>query len=202
MNIRWIVLCLLCIGGDYGVRAQVMTVHIEDFPSPGTITADTVYYSIDRQLRWSDFTGRVRPASPSAALSLPGFSYDATTREKKDSITIGIRVQVYFVRSGSWVRPGQQTPYNLSHEQLHFDIAKLAAEAFKDSLRRMPLDPEYYGSEIHFLYWDFWRKMTNMQEQFDQETAHGKNPPAESAWRKKISDALLLDSSRDLLRDE
>jgi hypothetical protein len=202
MRIRWIVLSLLWIGCDYGVRGQVITVHIRDYPLPGTVTPDTIYYGFDRKLQWSDFTGKVRPASPSAALSLPGFSYDATTREKKDSIWISINVQVYFVRSGSWVRPGQQNPYNLSHEQIHFDIAKVAAEGFKDSLRRMSLDTEYYASEIHFLYWDFWRKMTRLQEQFDGQTAHGRDPHAEAAWKKKISDALLSSSNQDLLRDE
>jgi hypothetical protein len=193
---------MLCIGCDYPVHGQVIEVHIRDFPLPGTVVSDTVYYSSSRKLQWDDFTGRVRSASPSAALSLPGFSYDAATREKKDSIVIRINVQVYFVRSGSWVRPGQQSAYNLSHEQIHFDIAKVAAEGFKDSLRRMSLDPEYYASEIHFLYWDFWRKMTRLQELFDEETAHGRNQAAENAWQRKINDALLSGSGQDLLRDE
>jgi hypothetical protein len=141
-------------------------------------------------LQWTDFTGKVRAESPSAALSFTGFSYTATARTQPDTIFLKIYLQVYFVKDGSWVRPGGNSIYALSHEQLHFDIAKLAEEQFKDSLKFTTFDPEYYPIDIHFLYWKIWGKMNDMQEKFDQETDHGSNHTMQARWEKKIRNAL------------
>lgn len=173
--------------------SQVIKVTTQEYPLPGTLTDDTLYYSFIRKLRWSDFTGKVRSASPSAALTFTGFSYHATTITKKDTIYIDIYLQVYFVRSGSWVRHEEKNSYALAHEQTHFDIAKLAAEEFKDSLHLKPFSPEYHEIEIHFLYWDYWRKMHDTQESFDEETRHGSNRMQEAIWERKIKNALKPD---------
>lgn len=173
------------------MHAQEVYVHISYIPPPGTLSADTLYYSYSRKLKWSDFKGTPRQASNSAALSFTGFSYDATTIKKRDTVIVNLSMQVYFDREGSWVRRGGQNSYALSHEQLHFDIAKLAALAFRDSLLSTNFSFEYYPIEIHMLYWDCWRNMNVMQDAFDTQTRHGMDHGAEAAWEKRINRALL-----------
>lgn len=188
---RWLILVALFL--LYGEAwSQVVSITTQEFPPPGTITKDTVYYSSERKLQWDDFTGKVRGGSPSAALSFTGFSYDAFTKTESDTIQVKIYLRTYFVRDGSWVRPGEKNTYALSHEQLHFDIAKLAEEQFKDSLHLKTFDPQYYPIDIHFLYWDFWRKMNDMQEKFDDETNNGTNHSMEARWENKIRNALKV----------
>jgi hypothetical protein len=173
------------------VHGQVLLVHVREFPPPGTLTADTLYYARDRPLRWSDFLGRPRPGSPSAALSFTGFSYDASSVQKADTILVTLYLQVYFDRDGSWVRTDDKNAYALSHEQLHFDIAKVAEQGFRDSVLSKRFSPQYYPIEIHFLYWDCWRKMNQMQQEFDAETRHGQDRLKEAEWEKRINHQLL-----------
>lgn len=168
-----------------------------EYPPPGTTTSDTVYYSPDRKLAWDDFKGTVRKESSSEAVTFTGFSYDATALKLKDSIFVHIYMQIYFDRIGSWVRQENKNAYALAHEQQHFDIAKIMADAFKDTLLSSTFSPEYYDSEIHFLYWDYWRKMTTMEQLFDDETHHGINQAKEAYWSEKVRKALLSNSNPD-----
>jgi hypothetical protein len=192
---RWIIILSLFITLTMPVNGQPVHVDIREWPPPGTLTADTLYYSFRRPLQWSDFLGTPRPGSPSAALSFTGFSYDAAVLQRSDSIVVTLYLQVYFDRIGSWVRPGERNNYALSHEQLHFDIAKVAEEGFIDSVLTRQFSPTYYGIEIHFLYWDIWRKMNDMQQQFDADTRHGGDHLREQQWEQKIR--RLLPSNSD-----
>jgi len=175
-------------------EAQVVRVTVTESPPPGTVTPDTVYYAKDRPLQWSDFTGRARPQSNSAALSFSGFSYDATVSVKPDTIHVHLYLQTYFVRSGSWVRPGEASPYALSHEQIHFNIARLAAVAFRNAVLTDTLTPGYYPVEIKMLFLDYWRKMSEMQKAFDDDTGHGTDHQAEASWQERVIQKLLSDS--------
>ena len=190
----WLPLTILCITLSLVTPAQVVRVTVTESPRPGTLTPDTVYYAKDRPLQWSDFTGRVRKQSSSAALSFSGFAYDASVSEKPDTIHVRLYLQTYFVRSGSWVRPGEANPYALSHEQIHFNIARLSAIDFRNAVLRDTLTPGYYPVEIKMLFLDYWRKMSEMQKAFDDETRHGTDHEAEALWQQKITKKLLSDS--------
>lgn len=194
---RYILTYLLCIMCYSTVESQPVIVKVSEFPPPGTVTQDTVYYSGNRKLTWDDFKGKVRLGSLSIANTFTGFSYNATALHKHDTFHLHVYLQIYFDRRGSWVRQNQKTDYALSHEQLHFDIVKLIANQFRDTLLRSKFSPTYYDSEIYFLYWDYWRKMTDMEQQFDSETNHGINRMAETIWQDKIRKALLSDSNQD-----
>lgn len=202
MLLRWIIILSMLICCVFSVQGQVVKVIPEEFPLPGTVTEDTVYYSPARKLQWQDFTGRETPGSSSEAETMPGFSYDASAIQKGDTIYVHIYLQVYFVRSESWVMQGGQNDYALSHEQIHFDIAKISEQAFKDSLLKRQFSPQYYPIEIHFLYWDFWRKMTNWEEKFDGDTGHGIHRYRESVWAESVRKSLLSGSDQYLPHDE
>lgn len=193
------IVCIICYSP---VQSQVVAVKVSEYPLPGTVTEDTVYYSSSRKLDWNDFKGRIRDSSPSIANTYTGFRYNATAFKKNDSISVHLILQIYFDRRGSWVRQNLKSDYALSHEQLHFDIAKLIADQFRDTLLRSQFSPDYYDSEIYLLFWDYWRKMTDMEQQFDAETNHGINRNSETRWQEKIRKQLLLNSGPDSLPDE
>lgn len=193
----WFPLTLLCISCALVASAQVVQVTVSASPPPGTVTPDTVYYGKDRPLKWSDFTGRVREQSASSALSFSGFSYDADVSVKSDTIHIHLYLQTYFVRSGSWVRTGAASAYALSHEQIHFQIAKIAEMGFRDRVLHDTLTAAFYPMEIKMLFLDYWRKMSAMQERFDNDTEHGTNHAQEAVWQKKVIKKLLSDSGPD-----
>lgn len=200
--LRWIIILIACISCWQDVHGQKVMLITEEFPIPGTVTPDTVYYSLNRKLTWPDFTGTITPGSSAAAETMPGFSYNAVASQKKDTILVHVYLQAYFVRNESWVLPGNNDTYALSHEQIHFDIAWLAEQEFKDSLLSRTFSSQYYPIEIHFLYWDIWRKMTNWEERFDEDTRHGMNHSAEDIWAEKVRKALLSGSGLSLPHDE
>ena len=80
----------------------------------------------------------------------------------------------------------------LDHEQLHFDLAELAArrirkrfEEFKDACH----DPG--GTEsIQGLVAEIDRELQEEQARYDRETSHGVNLRAQDQWKRKIQ-ALL-----------
>lgn len=199
---RGFLIFLMCTACYLDVQSQVVKVNVTAYPAPGTTTPDTVYYSRQRKLNWDDFRGRVRAASSSAAVTFTGFLYTAASIQQKDTIHVRVILQTYFDRTASWVRPDHRNAYALSHEQLHFDIAKLVADRFKDTLLSSTFSPDYYAGEIDFLYWDYWRKMTDLEMQFDRETHHGILHSTEALWQKKIRKALLSGSDPGLPHDE
>lgn len=199
---KGITVILLCIACYLPVHSQDVHIVITSRPAPGTDTEDTLYYAAHRKLTWQDFKGKVRAASPSAAITFTGFSYDATARSTKDTIIVQLYLQVYFDKQGSWVRDQNRTPYALSHEQLHFDIAQLWANHFRDTLLAARFSADSYDSEIALLYWDYWRKMTNMEMRYDDETHHGTDHQAQTRWQDDIRGLLLSDSNPDSRHDE
>ena len=88
------------------------------------------------------------------------------------------------------VRPGSKNDYVLDHEQLHFDITRLAAERFKRYLQKMTFSVEDFSSELQYQYIDFYRVHSQLQIQYDNETGHGTNQAAQAAWVKKVRDEL------------
>ncbi len=186
---KWFILALL-VFIYLASGAQAIKIITSEYPLPGTVTGDTIYYAKDRPLQWDDFSGKVNQSSTMAAVSFTGFSYNATIHDKTDTVQVQIYLQVYFVKAGSWVRPSDKDAHALAHEQLHFDIAKLMEEQFKDSLHLKKFDPEYYAIEIHWLYWDYWRKMNDIQEAYDRETENGRNHVKQMQWKDKITSAL------------
>jgi hypothetical protein len=80
----------------------------------------------------------------------------------------------------------------LEHEQLHFDLAELAArrirkrfEGFKDACA------EPGGAEpIQAMVLEIDRELQEEQSRYDRETSHGANARAQDQWKRRIR-ALL-----------
>lgn len=151
---------------------------------------DTLFYSPARPLVWSDFTGQPRTVGGRyAAAVFPGFSYRGQPRLVNGVVVLDLAVQVFVVRSSSWVAPGQQTPENLNHEQRHFDIVKLVAERFKRKAHPDSLTVEDYNSILQLQYLKSFSEMNRLQEQYDAET-HTGNSAMQERWNRRIDAEL------------
>lgn len=156
---------------------------------PDDPDSDTIFYPA-RKLRWSDFRGRPSVRGTSAAVAFTSFSYEGTSLLKKDTLHISLTMQVFFVRSASWVRGGNMDSYSLAHEQLHFDITYLVARRFMKKVRELPLTAEDHDSMIQYEYLESFREMNRLQEAFDGETRHGTIPSAQQEWIVKVAREL------------
>lgn len=159
-------------------------------PMPLAETADTVFYSVKRPVRWDDFRGPVRmgPGNYGAAIQT-SFGYEAVPRVENGVVVLDVLVKVYMLREQSWKRPGL-TATHLAHEQLHFDIAYLIGERFKKALLAEELPVEDYDSRMQYIFLDFYRELHTLQKQYDAETQHSLIATEQARWERKIAEEL------------
>jgi len=150
---------------------------------------DTVFYSSKRPLNWSDFRAQPQPGIYAAAV-LPGFAFTGQKEVVNGIIQLNLKVKVYMVRDGSWVRAGAKNPYSLNHEQRHFDIVKIVAEKFKKQLTENKLLVEDYNNTITAQYFETLREITRWQKQYDDESGHGTNVGEQERWNQRIDNEL------------
>ncbi|SEO50287.1 hypothetical protein SAMN05428947_102596 [Mucilaginibacter sp. OK283] len=150
---------------------------------------DTIYYSAKRRLSWDDFQQRPL-ASKYEAEVFPSIAYGEHVEVVKGIINVHISLKPYLPKSACWVKDGGRTPYNLNHEQRHFDIVKLVMEHFKQHLLKEKLTVDNYDGPINVDYLDSFREMNDLQKQYDDETNHGLNVSVQEEWNKKIDKEL------------
>lgn len=194
MRFPWIL--VLCISAAIQIRAQISKPNLEaktvkviftaDYHPPDT-SADTIYYSPERPLTWKDFTGKPRYQAGDAAVSYTSFGYIGHSRQLHDTALAYLTLQVFFVKSASWVIPSVESSSDLSHEQLHFDLTELSALHFREMVLTDTLLSGDYSSRIQYLFLDGFRYMDSIQEQYDEETGHGTNEYEQEKWKKEVS---------------
>jgi hypothetical protein len=150
---------------------------------------DTLFYDPTRPLRWTDFTGRPRAGQYAAAV-FPSFGYHGQPRLRNGVIELNLTLQVFVVRSSSWVGPGHETASNLNHEQRHFDIVKLVAERFRRKATADSLTVEDYNSILQLQYLKSFTEMNRLQDQYDGETRHGQDAAVQERWNQRLDAEL------------
>lgn len=157
---------------------------------------DSVFYSPDRPLNWSDFQGAPSKPSSFAASVFPSFAYEGQPRVIDGVIHLDLVMKVYVLKGSSWVKAAARNAYGLNHEQRHFDIVKLVAERFKQKLTPERLTLEDYNSIMQYEYIESFREMNRLQEQYDNETRHGLDEAAQASWNQRINEELRTFSSK------
>lgn len=153
--------------------------------------SDTLYYRTNRPLIWADFKGPGRFGSRWAAQVFTSFGFELKSSVNNRVVDIHINIQVWLDKTISWVRPDAKNDYTLAHEQLHFDITKLIAQRFKKKVAGMLFTVEDFSSEIQYQYLEYFRQLSQTQEQYDGETNHGLNTSEQQRWIEKVKAELI-----------
>ncbi|HWZ16678.1 MAG TPA: hypothetical protein VNW95_15670 [Mucilaginibacter sp.] len=153
------------------------------------VEGDSIYYSTGRPLTWDDFQSKTSNSRYDAEI-YPSMGYDERNTVNNGIVHIHLLLKVYLPKSASWVKDGSRTAYALNHEQRHFDIAKIAAERFKQKVLSEQLPPGNFDGPINVDYLESYREMTDMQKRYDKETAHGSNGSAQARWNGYIDEEL------------
>ncbi|SFE68519.1 hypothetical protein SAMN05518672_10966 [Chitinophaga sp. CF118] len=184
--------CLLSVSpvtGPFHTKPVIKIVFTPD-RRPENPLSDSLFYKVNRKLRWSDFKATPPIQSKSAAVSYTSFAYEGNSLHKKDTLLLNLTLQVFFVKSASWAKPIAMDASGLAHEQLHFDITWLVALRFQQRIKAMLLTIEDYDSIIQYQYLESFREMNRLQEAYDSETNHGQSPAAQLKWQQTIAEAL------------
>ncbi|MDB4919999.1 hypothetical protein [Mucilaginibacter sp.] len=150
---------------------------------------DSIYYNVKRPLTWADFQSKV-PNSKYEAEVFPTLGYVEHAEIVNGIINLHLGIKACLPKSASWAKEGSRNNYTLNHEQRHFDIVKIAAEHFKQTIKARTLTTENYNGPINEEYLDAYREMNNLQKQYDDETHHGTNTTEQQKWNERIDKEL------------
>lgn len=195
ISARFITACTFFLLAGHTVRAQTPAVLKISFSIDSIArspVSDTIFYP-HRPLQYDDFLPRTSGGGRNAAVSFTSFSYEGSSRRYKDTLEIRLLLQVFFVKSASWMRPDARNSYTLAHEQLHFDITWLVAMRFRQKILEASFTLDDYDSIIQYEYLASFREMNVRQEQFDRETRNGLDPVAQRQWELLIRQGKLPD---------
>jgi hypothetical protein len=177
------------INGQVGTNlllARSLRVVFTDYYRPTDARNDTVFYSPDRPLTWADFQAPVPRTTRYAAQVFPTIGYEGGGRMVNGELVISLKIKTWNPKSSSWVMASARTPYTLNHEQRHFDVARIAAEGFRQRIRPDSLTIEDYNSQIQYQFIEAFRDMGRLQTQYDGETNHGIDQAAQARWNQRI----------------
>jgi Bacterial protein of unknown function (DUF922) len=151
--------------------------------SPHQFSPDTMIWREDYLLKFSDFHGKVTGHVPAATFS--GISL----YEKEKNGTLTFFVEALFIRSKSFM--DDSSANLLKHEQLHFDISELYARKLRQKISQIDFKTvDRIDRETENLYRSYATALNEMQEQYDKNTEHGKNPARQQVWIDDIRNQL------------
>lgn len=152
---------------------------------------DTVFYHPDRPLNWEDFRDSPQASSKFNATIFASFSMAGTSVMDQGTIVQGLDFKVYMLPKQSWVK--HASDYGIAHEQLHFDVVRIAVNRLIFRLKQLELDPEFFQATLNTEYLDALRELSKIQELYDGQTRHGLDSLKQAEWEKRIKKALAGD---------
>ncbi len=153
---------------------------------------ETIPWSADRKLQWSDFKGSYFKTEWAAATTATGISYAFSSNEQNGQQYLEIEVQCVFLPQKSWYRPELCDSVILSHEQLHFDIAELHARKFRKSLAEFRFTNNV-KDEVSDIYKQILKELRIFQNKYDWETDFSKDLRQQWLWNRSIAKELAVD---------
>lgn len=150
---------------------------------------ETIPWSAEKRLAWSDFKGSIPADASAAATTASGISYSYSANLLHHEVNLDFKVKTFFYPNESWYKPDICNDVTLSHEQLHFDIAELYARKMRLKLERTSFS-ENVKEEIRIIYKGILKELSDFQELYDWETNFSRNREAQLEWNARIAEAL------------
>jgi hypothetical protein len=170
--------------------------------APAAGSAHRLCWQASRPLVWSDFRARTFPksapfdAKKMAAVSAVAPFLTPITERGVPSY----RVDCVFLRDSSWVNNGAiktaaDRAEALAHEQVHFDIAELAARKLRCRIAAgLRAGQAIYGQQVSQDITRLQAEEDALDEQFDQEViragGHKTEAPVRRRWQLRIAQEL------------
>ena len=150
---------------------------------------ELIAWSPHYKLTWADYKARPETGSDVAATTTTyiGIEYNI------NASGFSYKIQCRFSKDRSWGL--HKTPYILSHEQGHFDIAEIFARKLHKAMRAYRFNQRTYQHDLKTIYEKLMNEKEAMQDEYDRETNHSINREKQAAWLIKIEQ--YLDDYRD-----
>lgn len=146
-----------------------------------------IVWSGSKPLRWTDFSGPVKPGSEYDAEVFAEVQYRYIFKDKNN---FKFDVFATFSRNTSWSRKSKQSEALLKHEQMHFDLAELYARKLQEEFEKYNYT-ENFAKEIVAIFEPLKKEYHSMQLKCDEETNHSLNREKQEQWEAYIQAELL-----------
>jgi len=177
------------------IKQNLVFLHLFFMPMIFTVAVqaqDTIPYKVitDGKLKWSDYTGEVDKYSTYWATTYWNVHYKyKIVQFHHDTVTIDLQVWPA-LQENSWALPDKETTELLQHEQGHYDFALLLTLEFKKEADSTTLLMNNYNRKLDSIFNATLNNIQQMEIQYDNETNHMWNRPAQKRWNDKIADML------------
>ena len=175
---------------SFPIFAQKVTVNVFMENYKNIPESDTIYYNFDRKLNWSDFQGEIPPSLPWGAETASGFSFHSSMNSDENNINISVGIYTFFTKHDSWKKPNVNSPYQLEHEQHHFDITRLGAAKLESEIRKAHFTHSNYKTLLNSIFNKVYNEENERQKEYDRETQNSVNTVKQLEWNKKISEQI------------
>lgn len=113
-----------------------------------------------------------------------------------------LRFEAWMDRECSWWNPtNADVPYTLEHEQIHFAISEIAARKLNREAAQVMQELHVTGDTqeevvaeiqgvVKKLLDEHNQEAIDRNEDFDEDTSAGKNPPRQKEWREEVNREL------------
>jgi len=153
------------------------------FQHPKELAADTIEWSYDRPLTWSDFQAPAQYNTETVASTNTALGVNFHVRNNK----LEFDIYCHFNKKKSWGRV--KTDYVLQHEQGHFDIAEIYARILYQRLSEYKFSKSYQ-TELNKIYNSTMEEKSAFQSKYDAETDHSRNKEMQEKWWDEIDELL------------
>lgn len=151
---------------------------------------DSIAWSSELELQWSDFKGDPQPRYRAVALTASGISFGLSTKKSDtELIDFSYQVEAVFYPDKSWHVNKPLGDVVLDHERLHFDITELFARKFKQRISESEFTLDIQV-EIKRIYDSINTELDEMQRRYDVETNHSQNVEKQKEWQDLIADEI------------
>lgn len=150
---------------------------------------ETIKWSNDKKLTWSDFKGSPNLdviAYAQTAYKIEILPSDVLVDDNNNIQNYeDMTVEAVFYTNESWVY--EKSEYLLKHEQLHFDIAALYAYKIRMAFDTLIKEKNANFESYLKVYKKLWTKCLETQKTYDSETQHGQLVKENNEWIEKIN---------------
>lgn len=149
-------------------------------------SGDRIYWTDDGRITWNDFQADPPRRSDHSAFAVTGLEI---TYERVGS-KLSFEVKAYFNKKESWKKDSSLSEYLLKHEQLHFDIAELAARRLRKDISNCRFTAKNYKRKYAELKEKGERFFAECQARYDRDSDHSKNDEKQRFWIQKVNKEL------------
>ena len=146
----------------------------------------------DRPLSWDDFRGKPDKESGFGAYTFTFFKPQPGNFNLVGDTLVWDKPLEYRVELGenSWVKKDKKTDTLLQHEEGHFIIGKLLVLELNARMKNTTFLKRDYQQKINAIVKEVSDKYRALERDYDRETDHSKNRPAQWKWNRFFADEL------------